>query len=119
MQRIFKNIFFNRSFSKFTQKSFSEFQRKVELPKLTYNYEDLEPVLSRDQVETHHTKHHQAYVTNYNKLIEQLKEATEKQDLEKIVSLTPHIKFNGGSHINHSIYWTNLAPVKSEFPFKF
>jgi Fe-Mn family superoxide dismutase len=48
-----------------------------------------------------------------------MKEATEKQDLEKIVSLTPHIKFNGGSHINHSIYWTNLAPVKSNFTYKF
>jgi Fe-Mn family superoxide dismutase len=112
-------MFSNRTFSKFTLKNFSEFQRKVELPKLAYNYDDLEPVLSRDQVETHHTKHHQAYITNYNKLIEQMKEATEKQDLEKIVSLTPHIKFNGGSHINHSIYWTNLAPVKSNFTYKF
>ena len=117
MQRFFNRNLFQRNFSSFSFKRFSEFQKKVELPKLAYNYEDLQPVLSKDQLETHHTKHHQAYVTNYNKLLDQLREATEKQDLEKIVYLTPHIKFNGGSHINHSIYWTNLAPVKSQFLF--
>lgn len=118
MQRFFSKGFFSNKFSKTVKRTFSEFQRKVELPKLAYNYEDLEPVLSRDLVETHHSKHHQAYVTNYNKQIDELKVATEKQDLEKIVYLTPHLKFNGGSHINHSIYWTNLAPIKSNTHLK-
>ena len=113
MKRFLAKNNFVKIFGRTSIKKFSEFQKKVELPKLAFNYEDLEPVLSKDQVETHHTKHHQAYVTNYNKQIEQLKEATEKQDLEKIIYLTPHLKFNGGSHINHSIYWTNLTPIKS------
>jgi len=115
MQRLINQKLFSRNVNQFMLKRFSEFKKKVELPKLAYNREDLEPVLSKDQVETHHTKHHQAYITNYNKLIEQMNEASQNQDLEKIVSLTPHIKFNGGSHINHSIYWTNLAPVKSHY----
>jgi Fe-Mn family superoxide dismutase len=114
MQRFLTNGFISKSFAKNSLKRFSDFPTKAELPKLAYNYEDLEPVLSKDQVETHHTKHHQAYVTNYNKQIDQLNEATEKHDIEKIVYLTPHLKFNGGSHINHSIYWTNLAPIKSK-----
>jgi Fe-Mn family superoxide dismutase len=115
MQRISRTLFNNSFFNSISIKRFSEFQKKVELPKLAYKYEDLEPVLSKDLVETHHSKHHQLYVTNYNKQIEQLKEAVDKQDLEKIVNLTPNIKFNGGSHINHSIYWTNLVPIKSRY----
>ena len=94
-------------------KYFSNFG-KVELPKLAYKYEDLEPVLSRELVEIHHSKHHQAYITNYNNNLVQLKEALEKHDHEKIINLQSAIKFNGGSHINHSIYWTNLAPVQSK-----
>ena len=36
-----------------------------------------------------------------------------KGDINKIVSLAPGIKFNLGSHINHSIYWKNLCPIKN------
>lgn len=86
---------------------------KAELPKLDYEYSDLEPVLSAQLVELHYSKHHKAYVDNYNKLIVEFQEAQKKEDLNKIVALTKDIKFNGGSHINHSIYWKNLAPTKS------
>ena len=103
-----------RTFWKVPKKCFNvaELQKAV-LPKLDYNYEDLEPVLSKEVVEIHHSKHHQAYIDNYNRLIPQLQQAIANGETEKIVSLTKDIKFNGGSHINHSIYWKNLAPIKS------
>jgi superoxide dismutase, Fe-Mn family len=107
-----------RTFWKVPKKCFNvaELQKAV-LPKLDYNYEDLEPVLSKEVVEIHHTKHHQAYIDNYNRLIPQLHQAIANGETEKIVTLTKDIKFNGGSHINHSIYWKNLAPIKSKYNF--
>jgi Fe-Mn family superoxide dismutase len=90
---------------------------KAELPKLDYEYADLEPVLSAQLVELHYSKHHKAYVDNYNKFIVDFQEAQKKGDLDKIVALTKDLKFNGGSHINHSIYWKNLAPIKCNFYF--
>lgn len=96
-------------FNKFNKKNFS----LLKLPKLPYEYSDLEPVLSKDLVEIHHAKHHNAYITNYNNLFPQLETAVKSGDTEKIISLGSALKFNGGSHINHSIYWTNLAPIKN------
>ena len=85
----------------------------VSLPKLDYGYDELEPVLSKQLVTVHHTKHHQNYVDTYNNLMVQLAEAQKNGDINKIVSLAPGIKFNLGSHINHSIYWKNLCPIKN------
>ncbi len=99
-------------FFKLNKKGFASVP-KIELPKLNYKYEELEPVLSRDLVEIHYAKHHQTYVTNYNKALDDVKNALESGNHEKLISLQGSIKFNGGSHINHSIYWTNLAPIKS------
>lgn len=64
-------------------------------------------------MELHHSKHHQTYVTNFNLQMEQYQEAESKNDIAKMIALQPAIKFNGGGHVNHSIFWTNLAPPKS------
>ncbi|BDA51019.1 Superoxide dismutase [Mn], mitochondrial [Coccomyxa sp. Obi] len=82
----------------------------LELPELPYSYNALEPVISGEIMELHHKKHHQAYVTGYNTAYKQFKEAEDKKDVEKIVALQSAIKFNGGGHINHSIFWKNLCP---------
>ncbi|CAN0923829.1 Superoxide dismutase [Mn], mitochondrial [Linum grandiflorum] len=82
------------------------------LPDLPYDYGALEPAISGDIMKIHHQKHHQAYVTNYNKALEQLHEATLKGDAGAVVKLQSAIKFNGGGHVNHSIFWKNLAPVR-------
>ena len=81
------------------------------LPELDYGYGDLEPVFPADLMELHHSKHHRAYVTNLNISADKLKVAQEKGDLNSIISLQQAIKFNGGSHINHSILWKNMAPI--------
>ncbi|KAF4387424.1 hypothetical protein F8388_011572 [Cannabis sativa] len=82
------------------------------LPDLPYDYGDLEPAISAEIMMLHHQKHHQTYITNYNKALEQLDQAMAKGDASTVVKLQSAIKFNGGGHINHSIFWNNLAPVQ-------
>ncbi|KAF2583726.1 hypothetical protein F2Q70_00037521 [Brassica cretica] len=82
------------------------------LPDLPYDYSALEPAISGEIMQIHHQKHHQAYVTNYNNALEQLDQAVNKGDASGVVKLQSAIKFNGGGHVNHSIFWKNLAPVK-------
>ncbi len=82
----------------------------LKLPELPYDLGDLEPVISKEIMSLHYNKHHAAYVANLNKALEQYAEAQAKNDLAAMISLQSAINFNGGGHINHSIFWTNLAP---------
>jgi len=81
------------------------------LPDLGYDYNGLEPFISSEIMTLHHTKHHQAYITNLNIAIEKYSDAQAKGDVSTMISLEPAIKFNGGGYINHCIFWENLAPV--------
>ena len=80
------------------------------LPSLPYDYGALEPAISGQIMETHHKKHHQTYVNNLNTALAQLQEAQQRRDLTRTLQLQSAINFNGGGHLNHSIFWTNLAP---------
>ena len=84
---------------------------KFELPPLPYEFDALEPVISAKIMELHYTKHHQAYVNNLNAALEKYAEAETHKDVQAMIALQPAIRFNGGGHINHSIFWTNLAPI--------
>ncbi|KAF8071255.1 Sod2 [Scenedesmus sp. PABB004] len=86
------------------------------LPELPYAYAALEPVISGQIMELHHAKHHAAYVANLNKALEEYADAEAKHDLQQMIALQPAINFNGGGHINHDIFWTNLAPEKDAAP---
>lgn len=66
------------------------------LPDLPYDYSALEPAISGEIMHLHHQKHHQTYVTNYNKALEQLDDAMAKGDAPAVVKLQSAIKFNGG-----------------------
>jgi len=83
----------------------------IVLPDLPYDYQELEPVISAEIMKLHHSKHHMTYVTNLNTAHAKLEEAMAKKDVSAIVSLQQTIKFNGGGHINHSIFWKNLVPT--------
>jgi Fe-Mn family superoxide dismutase len=87
--------------------------QKFQLPQLPYSLDALQPVISEEIMNLHYNKHHNAYVTNLNNALQQYEEAQQKNDLAAMVALQSAIKFNGGGHINHSIFWTNLAPSKS------
>jgi len=84
--------------------------QQQKLPELPYDYAALEPVISAKIMELHYLKHHQTYVTKLNEALEKAAEADKKGDLEALIALQPAIRFNGGGHINHSIFWGNLAP---------
>jgi len=65
-------------------------------------------------MELHHSKHHQAYVTNLNNALQAHVTAVTSNDIAGQIALQQTIKFNGGGHINHSLFWLNLAPAMSD-----
>jgi Fe-Mn family superoxide dismutase len=81
------------------------------LPELPYDFSALEPVISAEIMQLHYSKHHQTYVTNLNAALEKYHDAEAKSDMAAMIALQQAIRFNGGGHVNHSIFWTNLAPV--------
>ena len=81
----------------------------LKLPDLSWDFGDMEPVISSEIMTLHYTKHHNAYVTNGNIALDQLAEAQHNNDTAKILALQPALKFNCGGHLNHSIFWKNLA----------
>ena len=89
-----------------------------ELPKLSYDYNALEPHIDARTMEIHHSKHHQAYVNNLNAAIKGTD--AEKMSLEEIcrtISKFPAaVRNNGGGHYNHSLFWTLLAPGAGGLP---
>jgi len=62
-------------------------------------------------MELHHSKHHQTYVNGLNAAEASFDKASTPK--ERIV-LQPALKFNGGGHINHSLFWKNLSPAKED-----
>ncbi|KAI9447238.1 manganese superoxide dismutase [Russula earlei] len=81
------------------------------LPDLPYAYEALEPYISRQIMELHHKKHHQTYVNALNAAELAYAKATTPKER---IALQAALKFNGGGHINHSLFWKNLAPPYGE-----
>jgi len=78
-----------------------------ELPELPYAYDALGPYMSAETLEFHHDKHHQAYVTNGNKLLEG--SGLEGKTLEEIVKASHGTNAglfnNAGQHYNHIHFW--------------
>ncbi|KAG8710893.1 hypothetical protein FRC08_016588 [Ceratobasidium sp. 394] len=80
------------------------------LPDLPYAYNALEPHISEEIMTLHHKKHHQTYVNGLNTAEESYGKASTPKER---IALQSALKFNGGGHINHSLFWTNLAPSGS------
>jgi len=89
---------------------------KHTLPDLPYDYNALEPVISAEIMQLHHSKHHATYVNNLNVAEEKLNDAVAKSDVSSVIGLHGALKFNGGGHLNHSIFWQNLCPGGSGDP---
>lgn len=64
-------------------------------------------------MELHHSKHHQTYITNLNAALKSQAQAVHTSDITTQVSLQEAIRFNAGGHINHALFWQNLAPASS------
>ncbi|KAF3912053.1 hypothetical protein ABW21_db0201962 [Orbilia brochopaga] len=91
--------------------SLTAVRTKYTLPDLPYDYGALEPHISGQIMEVHHTKHHQTYVNGINDAQEKF--AAASNPAEK-VALTSLIKFHGGGHVNHSLFWENLSPANKD-----
>jgi len=91
-----------------------------ELPKLPYAYDALVPHIDAKTMEIHYTKHHQAYITNANKLLAD-HPALAALDVNKLIGdltavpegIRSGVRNNAGGHSNHSFFWTILAPGKA------
>lgn len=90
---------------------------KFTLPKLNYSYEALEPNIDQLTMETHHSKHHQAYVNNLNAALEGQTEF-ENMDIEELLKnldklpegIRNAVRNNGGGHYNHAMFWEFMSP---------
>ena len=79
------------------------------LPELPYKKDALAPHLSAETLDYHHGKHHAAYVTNLNKLVEGTPWAN--QTLEEIILGSDGPIFNNAAQIwNHTFYWQGMKP---------
>ena len=84
------------------------------LPDLSYDYSALEPNISARIMELHHSKHHQAYVTGANAALDAMAEARANDNFATLPKLQKDLAFNLGGHVNHSLFWQNLAPAGGE-----
>jgi Fe-Mn family superoxide dismutase len=79
------------------------------LPPLPWAKDALAPVISAETLDYHYGKHHQAYVTNLNKLTEGKPEAN--QSLESLIQSAQGGVFNNAAQIwNHTFYWSSMKP---------
>jgi Fe-Mn family superoxide dismutase len=85
------------------------------LPPLPYAMDALQPHISKETLEFHYGKHHQAYVTNLNNLIKGTE--FENASLEDIIRKASGGVFNNAAQVwNHSFYWNCLAPKAGGAP---
>lgn len=64
-------------------------------------------------MELHHSKHHQTYITNLNAALKSQVAALKNNDIPTQIANQQAVTFNGGGHINHSLFWRNLTPSSS------
>ncbi|MBT4121152.1 MAG: superoxide dismutase [Candidatus Magasanikbacteria bacterium] len=92
-----------------------------ELRKLNYSYDALEPHLDAKTMEIHYSKHHQAYLDNFNKVLENYPEIQGKSaedilrelnNLKVSDSDRSKIRNHGGGYLNHNIFWASMSPEK-------
>ena len=89
---------------------FMEVSKFYVLPQLPYNYGDLAPYMSEEQLRVHHTIHHQAYVNGANAILKRLDSARKENADIDVKAALKELSWNIGGHLLHSIFWRNLAP---------
>lgn len=88
-----------------------------ELPTLKYAYDALEPHIDARTMEIHHSKHHQAYITNLNAAIAGTElEGKSIEEILKVCKDKPAVRNNGGGFWNHNLFWEVMAPNAGGLP---
>jgi Fe-Mn family superoxide dismutase len=86
-----------------------------QLPKLPYEMDALQPYISKETLEYHYGKHHQAYVNNLNNLVKNTEFANHS--LEEIIMKSSNGIFNNAAQIwNHTFYWHSMIPNSAGEP---
>lgn len=87
------------------------------LPALEYDYDALGQYVSKDIMQLHHSKHHQAYVDKLNGALDSQPELKDRalddllSDLDSLPeSVRTAIRNHGGGHYNHSLFWQWMSP---------
>jgi len=80
------------------------------LPHLPYGYKALAPYISENQLTLHHQKHHQAYVTGANAILEKLDKARKDNADLDMKALLKELSFHLGGYRLHNLFWENMAP---------
>lgn len=89
--------------------------KRIELPDLPYKYDALAPVISKDIMMLHHTRHHLAYVTGANAAMDKLEKARAGEGMEIDFKATMRdLSFHLNGHKLHSIFWSNLRKAKKD-----
>lgn len=93
------------------------------LPDLGYAYDALEPHMDARTMEIHHSKHHNAYITNLNNAIAGKADLESKSadELIRDLAAVPEeirtaVRNNGGGHVNHTFFWKVIAPGGAKAP---
>jgi Fe-Mn family superoxide dismutase len=89
-----------------------------ELPQLPYAYDALEPYIDARTMEIHHTKHHNAYITNLNAAIAgtDMEGKTIENILINLDMKNAAVRNNGGGFYNHNLYWAVMSPDGGGLP---
>ena len=94
-----------------------------ELPELGYAYDALEPHIDAKTMEIHHSKHHNAYVTNLNAALEGHDDLSDQAICQLVMNLgnVPEdirgaVRNNGGGHFNHGMFWKLIKPGGASAP---
>jgi len=93
------------------------------LPDLGYAYNALEPYIDARTMEIHHSKHHQAYITNLNNALAgkpELESLTADELIRNLAAVPEEIRTavrnNAGGHVNHSFFWKVISPGGANAP---
>lgn len=81
------------------------------LEKLPYDLNALAPAISEQQLTLHYTKHHQAYVTGANAILEKLAKARRENADPDMKATLKELSFHVGGYRLHALFWENLAPA--------
>ncbi|MBN2109782.1 MAG: superoxide dismutase [Methanosarcinaceae archaeon] len=83
-----------------------------ELSPLKYDYADLEPYISEEQLRIHHDKHHQSYVNNVNSILQMMEMARKEGKDFDYKATAKAFSFNMAGHVLHDYFWWGMIPAE-------
>ena len=84
--------------------------KSYELPPLPYAPNALAPHIDERTMLIHHGKHHAGYVRGLNRALDKLHECRSSEDADLIQHWERQLSFHAGGHINHTLFWSGMAP---------